>query len=120
MKVLIVDDNMALTAFVKVMLDTETMWQVETAGNGEAGYLAFLRFDPDIIVTDIEMPLKNGLEMMRNIRTHQPKIKAIYMTGDLKRYQNVLEEEKKNYRADFIEKPFIFSTLKRLVKKTEL
>ena len=118
-KVLIVDDNIALTAFIKSMLESEKMCQVETAGNGEAGYLAFLNFNPDIVVTDIEMPLKNGFEMMRNIRTHQAEIKTIYMSGNLDRHRRFLEVERKNHGVDLIDKPFVFSKLKGLVKKLQ-
>ncbi len=109
MKVLIVDDNEALTGLLKEILEMEKDYHVNTAEDGEEGYTAFLRFDPDIILTDIDMPVKNGLEMIRDIRKHNPEIKTIYMSADLNRYQTILEEEKTRYKAHLLNKPFTSS-----------
>jgi CheY-like chemotaxis protein len=109
MRVLIVDDNEGLTALMKDMLETEGICHVETAENGEDGYLAFLHFKPDIILTDIEMPVKSGLEMVKEIRVHHPGIKTIYMSGDMNRYRLLLEKEETEYKANLLDKPFSFS-----------
>jgi DNA-binding response OmpR family regulator len=109
MKVLIVDDNETLTGLLKEVLETEGDYKVKTAENGEAGYKAFLNFRPDVILTDIEMPIKNGLDMVKDIRTHDPEIKTIYMSGDLRRYKTRLEVEKSSHHADMVNKPLCFS-----------
>jgi len=109
MRVLIVDDNEALTSLMKEMLETEGIYRVETAENGEDGYLAFLHFKPDVILTDIEMPVKSGIEMVREIRMHHPEIKTIYMSGNLNRYRMSLQKEETEHKADFLNKPFSFS-----------
>jgi CheY-like chemotaxis protein len=106
MKVLIVDDNEDLTALIKEMIEGVGIYRVKTAANGEEGYEAFLQFTPDIILTDIEMPVKNGLEMVRDIRKHDPGIRTIYMSADLNRYRTLLEEEKAKYKASLLDKPF--------------
>lgn len=111
-RVLIVDDNEALTTLMKALLETEGTYRVKTALNGEDGYLAFLDFRPDIILTDIEMPIKNGLEMVREIRVHHPGIKTIYMSGDLQSYRILLEKEEREYKAHFLHKPF---SLKKMI-----
>jgi CheY-like chemotaxis protein len=108
-KVLIVDDNEFLTALMKEMLEMEGIYHVKTAENGVEGHLAFLHFNPDIILTDIEMPLKDGLEMVRDIRVHHPGIKTIYMSADLNRYRTLLEDEKTKYKATLLNKPFCIS-----------
>jgi CheY-like chemotaxis protein len=106
MRVLIVDDNEALTGLLKEMLETEGIYRVKTAENGEDGYVAFLHFKPDVILTDIEMPVKNGLEMVKDIRAHNPGIRTIYMSADLNRYRSFLEEELTKYKANLLDKPF--------------
>lgn len=108
-KVLIVDDNGVLTGLMKEMLEAEGIYHVKTAENGVEGYLAFLHFKPDIVLTDIEMPVKNGLEMVRDIRINHPEIKAIYMSGDLNRYGRLLDDEKTKYKATLLNKPFCIS-----------
>ena len=54
-------------------------YQVATARDGEDGYLAYLLFKPDLVITDIQMPKKDGLELVRNIRAHNPNVRTIYM-----------------------------------------
>lgn len=109
MKVLIVDDNETLTGLLKEVLETEGDYNVKTAENGETGYRVFLNFKPDVILTDIEMPVKNGLDMVKDIRVHDPDIKTIYMSGDLRRYKTRLEVEKAKHHADMVNKPLCFS-----------
>ncbi len=117
MRVLIVDDNEMLCALMKEILETEVICQVQTAWNGEAGYASFLKFQPDIIITDIEMPIKNGLEMVKNIRRHNPMIKIIYMSSYLTKYLPVIEEEQKTYDAEYLTKPFSLSQMIGLLEE---
>lgn len=111
MKVLIVDDDEALADLIKKTIEKMGTYRVKTAVNGEEGYELFLHFKPDIILTDIQMPAKNGLEMVRDIRNHDPRIKTIYMSGNMRRFRTRLEEEKTKYKASFLDKPFSFSKL---------
>lgn len=111
MKVLIVDDDEALAHLIKKMIEKMGIYHVKTAGNGNEGYEVFLHFKPDIILTDIQMPTKNGLEMVRDMRNHEPGIKTIYMSGNMRRFRTRLEEEKTKYKASLLEKPFSFSKL---------
>ena len=111
MKVLIVDDDEALAGLIKEMIDRMGIYRVKTAANGEEGYEVFFHFKPDIILTDIQMPVKNGLEMVRDIRNHDPGIKTIYMSGDMSRFRTRLEEEKTKYKASLLEKSFSCSRL---------
>ncbi|MBA3017223.1 MAG: response regulator [Proteobacteria bacterium] len=118
MKVLIVDDEEALADLIQEMIERDGIYRVKTAANGEEGYEVFLHFKPDIILTDIQMPMKNGLEMVRDIRNHDPWIKTIYMSADLSRFRSLLEDEKKKYQASFITKPFSRFELLGLLSET--
>jgi len=114
MKVLIVDDNRALADMIQETLEGDGL-EVRSAKDGVDGYSAYLVFKPDIVITDIQMPRENGLEMMGHIRTHEPMIKTIYMSGDIDPYRPCLTEEKSKYRVSFFEKPFSLESLKRAV-----
>ena len=105
MKILIVDDNQDLAFLIKWMLEDEG-YEVRSAVNGRDGYSAYLLFNPDLVLTDIQMPEKNGLELMKEIRCHNPGVRTIYMSGDLSRYKPPLEEEKEKYHVGVLEKPF--------------
>ena len=119
-KILIVDDNEVLADLIKAMLEVEKSYHVMTAENGGEGYAAFLTFKPDVILTDIEMPVKDGLEMVKDIRVHQPSIKAIYMSADLTRYRSSLEKEKAKYKAALLDKPFTISQVMGLFDEYQI
>ena len=113
-RVLVVDDNDTLAATIQELLEDYSL-EVMSASDGEAGYSAYLRFKPDIVITDIQMPRKNGLEMMARIRIHEPMIRTIYMSGDIASYRPFLSEEKKRYPVSFFEKPFSLESLRRTI-----
>jgi CheY-like chemotaxis protein len=114
MKILVVDDNPLLADEIQKILKDDGL-EVMSASDGLDGYSTYLVFKPDIILTDIQMPRKNGLEMMKHIRVHTPMIKTIYMSGNIDSYQPLLMEEKKRYPVTFIEKPFSLESLMRVV-----
>jgi len=51
------------------------------ASNGQEGYEKFLSEKPDLIITDIKMPLMDGLEMAKKIREHSRSIPIIITTA---------------------------------------
>jgi len=65
---------------IKEMMESEGIYRVKTARNSKEGYRVSLHFKPDIILTDIRMPGKNGFEMVRAIRIHNPSIRVILYT----------------------------------------
>lgn len=110
MKVLVVDDNRLLADTIQEILENDGL-DVISARDGLDGYSAYLLFKPDIVITDIQMPRKNGLEMMKRIRTHNPRIKTIYMSGNIGSFESFLIEEKKRYPVSYFEKPFSLKSL---------
>jgi DNA-binding NtrC family response regulator len=105
MKILIVDDNQSVASVIQMMLEFEN-YEVTIARSGPEGYLAYLQFHPDLVITDIQIPGENGLELMHHIRKHDPKVKTIYMSGNLYEFYALLEEEKKKFPINFLDKPF--------------
>ena len=114
MKILVVDDNEFLASTIQAVLEDEGL-DVVSAKDGIEGYRAYLLFNPDLIITDIQMPERNGLEMMELIRTHSPMIKTIYMSGNPSSFWPSIEEEERRYQVNFFEKPFSFESLKKVV-----
>lgn len=95
----------------------EETHEVRLARDGRDGYLAYLLFEPDLVITDIDMPGRNGLELMKEIRIHNPAVKTIYISGDLNRFSLPLEAEKTRYGAGFLRKPFSRSELLWLLSR---
>jgi CheY-like chemotaxis protein len=113
-KVLIVDDDKLLAYVIQAILEGEG-YEVRTAGDGEQGYSIYLVFRPDIVVADIWMPRKNGLEMMEQIRTACPEVRTVYMSGAPDPVRTKLEDERKKFRASTLKKPFSREELTGLI-----
>ena len=54
---------------------------ISTAGNGKAGLELFKEQDPDIIITDINMPVMDGIEMARQIKSIRESATCIVVTA---------------------------------------
>ena len=114
MNVLIVDDSKEITTFLQIVLENENH-RIKTAINGEEGYLVYLDFRPDVVITDIQMPKKNGFELIKDIRMHDANIKAIYISGSPHLFGPLLEGELRAYDSAFLKKPFSIAELKRVL-----
>ncbi|WP_017256798.1 response regulator [Pedobacter arcticus] len=74
-KVLIVDDNELNIKILRIILEKQSII-CEAAENGEIAYQLFLRNSYDVILTDIQMPILNGVELTKKIRSHTDIDKA--------------------------------------------
>lgn len=82
-KVLLVDDEPLITTGLKALLDWEDYGfeVVSTAESGEEA-LSYLKENQiDILVTDIMMAEMTGLELIKEVKILQPKVKCIVLTG---------------------------------------
>lgn len=78
--ILIIDDDAALREVLRKILAAHG-YEVLLAPDGEEG-LALQRKRPaDLILTDIIMPGKEGLETIRELRKEHPRVKIIAMSG---------------------------------------
>jgi CheY-like chemotaxis protein len=79
-KILVIDDNIAVRNTIVHMLQAEG-YEVVSAEDGRRGLAVFRSAKPDLVVTDIIMPEKEGIETIRDIRDVSPKAKIIAMSG---------------------------------------
>jgi CheY-like chemotaxis protein len=107
---LVVDDDESLAQIVAAIL-LMAGFEVRTADNGVEGCAAYFRKPTDWVVTDIQMPELDGLEMMQRIRTINPRVKTVYMSGEVEKYQAVLEQEAAKFAVRILSKPFTRSSL---------
>ncbi|MCL1823384.1 MAG: response regulator transcription factor [Oscillospiraceae bacterium] len=82
MKLLIVDDDGLIRDSLKLLFETKENWTARTAENGAAALDQCRNPDerPDIILMDIRMPVCDGVEATRKIKTEFPGIKIIMLT----------------------------------------
>ena len=104
-RVLVVEDDENLG---QIMTETLTAagYEVQTADDGLHGLMMYLQQQPEVVLTDIQMPELDGLEMMRCIRAINPAVKTLYITGTANEYREALTRERTEFGALVLDKPF--------------
>ena len=105
-KVLVVEDHHD-TSFMLCRLLKMEGYEVEHAIDGMVGYNTATSEHPDLIVTDVQMPRMNGIEMIKRIREEDEfrKTPIIVMSAYGKR---IIDDALKAGADDFVEKPIDF------------
>jgi DNA-binding response OmpR family regulator/nitrogen-specific signal transduction histidine kinase len=107
--IIVVEDNEDLRFYLKDNLKAE--YTVEEAVNGKEGWDKIKQMNPDLVVSDIMMPLMDGVELARKIKTetltaHIPVILLTAMGSEEKQLEGL-----KAGVNDYITKPFTFEIL---------
>ena len=110
---LVVDDDESLVHIIALILRSQG-FEVQTAHNGVDGCCAYFRNPTDWVVSDIQMPRLDGLGMVECIRTHNPCVKIIYMSGEPEKFRWELQREAQDFGARILVKPF---SKDRLIKE---
>ncbi len=111
--ILIVDDDKSIRYSLKRMM--EEKYFILTAQNGEEALDRVKQSPPDLIIMDIKMPGRNGIDVLKEIRSIDPKSLVIIMTA-YGTTETAIEAMK--YGAfDYILKPFPIPQMKGLVEK---
>lgn len=112
-KILIVDDEHELLTSLKLVLESSG-FQVTACNNVDHAVNAINNSFFDLVITDIEMPVKTGLDLIRILREGlDVSIPIIIMTG--KATTDYLAEAIKVGASDFIPKPIIKKNLIQII-----
>jgi CheY-like chemotaxis protein len=79
-QILVIDDDAAVRMTVHTIL-TDLGYSVICAVDGEEGMQLFRSLRPDLVITDIIMPKREGIETIIAIRRERPEAKIIAMSG---------------------------------------
>jgi PAS domain S-box-containing protein len=79
-KILIVDDEKIIVRLLSMSLQSDG-YETITAGNGQEALEVFKAESPDIVITDIKMPVMDGLELLRKIKEIDADNEVIIVTG---------------------------------------
>lgn len=80
MRVLVIDDEASLRKTVRGMLEAHGL-EVGEAADGEIGMREFRERGADVVLCDVFMPTKDGLETIREMRRLAPGVKIIAISG---------------------------------------
>ena len=79
-RILIIDDDDQFLGILRITLE-KAGYDVYTAGNGTEGFKILAEYSVDLVVTDILMPEKEGIETIVKLRREFPGLKIIAVSG---------------------------------------
>lgn len=113
--VLVIDDNESLRMVIRRTLEAARHEVVEAA-DGLQGLALLASHDPQLLITDILMPIKEGLETIREVRAIRPGLAIMAITGGGAMDSASLLDIARQFGADAVlEKPFRPAELRRVV-----
>lgn len=114
LKILIIDDEQSITNTIKRALRMDGLENVEVALNFRDA-ISYINVEmPQIIISDINLPDGDGLNLLKEVKDLSPLSQVIMITGkgDQERVITALEEG----AADFLRKPMDMVQLRDIVK----
>src|SRR3954466_12047237 len=112
LRLLLVDDDDPLRALLKITLG-KMGYDVVEARDGREAMAVYEKKRPDIVVTDLVMPEKDGLEMIRDLRRKHSGVKIIAISGGGRMNASGYLKMAKAMGADLVlPKPFLAEELR--------
>lgn len=113
-KLLLVEDDSLMLEVLKELLSDSGV-SVDTSINGAEGYRKFSENDYDLIISDIQMPVLNGVEFLKKVRSKDSQSPKFMLLTGYSTYKN--EEVFKLGANSLMNKPFEFDDLINEVQK---
>ncbi len=113
-RILIIDDEASILEALKLGLASEN-YVVDLADDGSSGIQLGQTHSYDILITDLLLPDMNGLEVIRTLKSSDPEIVPIIITG-----QGSLQSSVEALRlevCDYLEKPLSLPAVKRAIAR---
>lgn len=108
MKILVIEDDPTVGEFVRRGLE-EQRWQTDLVNNGLEGERLALAQAYDLVVLDMRLPGRNGLDVLRTLRARGFERPVLVLTA-----QDAVDAKVETLRAgadDYVTKPFAFEEL---------
>ncbi|MBI1216099.1 MAG: response regulator [Alphaproteobacteria bacterium] len=117
-KILVIDDDQLIRMACRNVLRKNDFHVIE-AENGNQGIALFTQEKPALVITDMLMPDKEGLETITELRKMDPAVRIIAMSGGgATQNMSFLQMAQKLGAKNILNKPFKPDDLVRLVRET--
>lgn len=116
-KVLVADDSSTMRKIILRSLQAVGVPEAAEAGDGEEAVNMFKNGTYDLVLTDWNMPKKNGLDVIREIRAVNATVPIIMVTTEAEKTR-VLEAIQAGV-SDYLVKPFTADMLREKLAKFE-
>jgi DNA-binding NtrC family response regulator len=117
-RILVVDDELDMLMLLRMIIEDNSDYAVETTNNPSEGLKMLTEKDYDLVISDLKMPGMDGMELFDELQEIKPGVPVIIITayGSLE----TADEAMKKGVADFITKPFrkdsILFTINRVLE----
>lgn len=111
-RILVIDDDSIIRTLLSNLLH-KAGHEVDTAVDGITGLNLALEVQPDIVITDYQMPGINGLEVLENLHHQSPSIPVIMLTAHGDMALTIKSMQAGAY--DYLEKPIKVDELMKIV-----
>jgi two-component system copper resistance phosphate regulon response regulator CusR len=108
MKILVIEDDPTVGEFVRRGLE-EQRWQADLTNNGLEGERMAISQPYDLVILDMRLPGRNGLDVLRTLRSRGFERPVLVLTA-----QDAVDAKVETLRAgadDYVTKPFAFEEL---------
>lgn len=114
-RVLVVDDEPAITVALAKKLRREG-YDCVTAGSAEEALNRLRQQVPDVVISDVRMPGMSGIQLLKEVKKHEPGVKVILITA----YAEIdfVVEALRHQADDYLLKPFNLKELAEAVART--
>lgn len=113
LKVLIVDDSKLMRELIRSLLELVGVQRMRSTEDAEKAWGAMYEFEPDLVITDWNMPPTSGLDFVKRIRSDprspNPFVPVIMVTGYAE--EDRVELARDIGTTDFLAKPVMAQTL---------
>ena len=120
-KVLVVDDEQSIVTLLKYNLE-QAGYMVDVAYDGNEALSKVETFNPDLIVLDVMLPEKDGIEVCKTIRTEKNLVPILMLTAKDDEFDRVLGLELG--ADDYMTKPFspreVVARVKAILRRSEM
>ncbi len=111
--ILVADDEESILANLSFAMEKEG-WKVVTAPEGSTAWKLFQERNPDLVLLDISMPLEDGIEVLRKIRTVNEILPVMFLTSRDEEFDKVFGLS--SGADDYLCKPFSLRELVARIK----
>jgi two-component system response regulator PilR (NtrC family) len=113
-RLLLVDDERSMREFLEILFRKQG-YDVATAADADAALVALEADDYDLLITDIQLPGRSGLDLLREARAAQPDLLVIMITAFATTDTAIAAMKEGAY--DYITKPFQVDEIALVVQK---
>ncbi|CAG0984764.1 partial Regulatory protein AtoC, partial [Myxococcaceae bacterium] len=113
-RILVVDDERSMQEFLEICFRRDG-YDVETAGDVDAALAILESEDFDVVVSDLQMPGKSGLDLLRAVREASPETAVVLVTA-FATTETAIEAMKEG-AYDYVTKPFKVDEIRLVVEK---